>query len=285
MLEAVRERAGRAYDAVKSIPGKVRVDEQFNDALAAARAQIDVEGFAPDAIDKEVLNRIAMLSSQAEVTPAVLVQQSKRLRAKATSAGARGEREAAGIMRDLASEIDELLERTLPDKKLVSDMQAARQLYAKSFNIQDALEGGKIDARNLGRQSKRRPLSGGLKTAADFAQRHKAAAKPPANDAPGGNVLTDAILGGAGALTTFSVDHPAASGASLLALPLARRASIAALRGIYTRASRQGNKEVAKHAAKLIALRQGGMTGARAQLAKESAEVLYRAGFLSDDDE
>jgi hypothetical protein len=73
VLEAVREQAGRAYDAVKSVPTKIRVDQQFQDSLGAARAQIDVEGFAPDAIDREVLNRIKMLESRAEITPSVPV--------------------------------------------------------------------------------------------------------------------------------------------------------------------------------------------------------------------
>jgi len=47
----------------------------------------------------------------------------------------------------------------------------------------------------------------------------------------------------------------------------------------------QGNAQAARHAARLMALQQGAMTGAKAQLAKESAEFLYRAGFLSDEAE
>jgi hypothetical protein len=61
------------------------------------------------------------------------------------------------------------------------------------------------------------------------------------------------------------------------------RLLVALLRGIYERATREGNKEAAKHAARMLALRQGALTGAKAQLFKESAEALSRGGFLGDE--
>ncbi|HYM98939.1 MAG TPA: hypothetical protein VET25_04285 [Aestuariivirgaceae bacterium] len=84
-------------------------------------------------------------------------------------------------------------------------------------------------------------------------------------------------MGGLGARVGMSQDDPVMGA---LFGYLGRRGGIMALKQIYSRASRQGSKEAVKHAGRLLAMSQGAMTGAKAQLAKESAEVLYRAGFL-----
>jgi hypothetical protein len=282
-LSAVREKAGKAYAAVKALPGKIRADDDYKRALAEMREEIEVPDFVDLDIGKATLNRIRSLDV-AEMSPKGLIQAAKKLRGEANALAAKGEKEAASAHRALAEELDDLLERSVPDQKLVADLRVARQRIAKSYDAERALTApGEVDARKLGSLLKKRPLTGRMRQAAEFGATNRQFAQTPSQlGLDQGNLLADlmtaGVVGGAG----YSGD-PSLGIAGALGGYFTRRGGIAALKAIYNRASRQGNKEAARHAARLMALQQGAMTGAKAQLVKESAEALYRAGFLTDE--
>jgi len=279
-LAAVREKAGKAYAAVKALPGKIQADDSYKAALAEMRSEIEVTDFPDLDIGKATLNRIKSLDV-AEMSPKGLIQAAKKLRGEANALAAKGEREAASAHRALAEELDDLLERSVPDQKLVADLRAARERIAKSYDAERALTApGEVDARKLGSLLKKRPLTGRMRQAAEFGASNRQFAQTPSQfGLDQGNLLADLVTAGVAGGAGYAGDPVLGIGGALGGY-FGRRGGIAALRGIYNRASRQGNKEAARHAARLMALQQGAMTGAKAQLAKESAEALYRAGYL-----
>jgi hypothetical protein len=182
----------------------------------------------------------------------------------------------------LADEVDDLLYRNVPDQSLATDLQAARQRIAKTYDVQNALtspDSGIIDARKLATASKKRPLSGGTAEAASFAGSHPELAQVPKGDTwTWGNAGLNSVLGLGGLGEMYYGGDPWLGAAIMLGRPGAK----AALGAIYARAAKQGNMEAAKHASRLSALLQSAM-GPKAQvLARESAEYLTRNGYLGD---
>lgn len=153
----------------------------------------------------------------------------RHLRAEATQnlkplAQADPDRYALGhAQRAAADALEGLIERQAP-RNLVSDFRAARTKIAKTHSIEDAMNdaAGTVSARELAKLKDRGiPLTGNLKTAADFAE-----AFPKSNQNPatfGGSVpwtrvdALTAMLAGGGGAAAFG-----APGAALAALPLAR---------------------------------------------------------------
>jgi hypothetical protein len=285
LLEEIREEAGKAYEAIRRIPGSVnlRNDRAFGKALMVARARYMAEGVPLDAVDKEVVNRITALSHMKDAAPHSILGMAKRLREKGRSFGYKGDREAAGVMRDLADSLDDLLERSLQARNdpsianSVQDYIKARRTIARTYTIEDALRGSDVDARVLGRRLAGRKLptkdNDDLVAAAKFAQDNARAARPNIDGSPGGNMLSDALLATGGSLVSGS---PAGAAA-----PFFRRyAGVALLRGLYEAASQAGDREAMKHAARARALvLSGALTGAKLAMFKESLRALRNSGY------
>jgi hypothetical protein len=119
-----------------------------------------------------------------------------------------------------------------------------------------------------------------MRQAADFAAESPKYAQPPSGLGADhlSNILTNLVFATAGGLGGGSSD-PASGAAGALAGFFARRGARSALQAIYSRAAQRADREAMRHASRLLALSQGAMTGAKAQLVKESAEALLRAGY------
>lgn len=91
----------------------------------------------------------------------------------------------AKAAKEKATELQKTLEgyaQSLGRSDLVDDMVKARQLIAKTYSVEKALNPttGTVDAKKLGAQlDKGKPLSGGLREAAEFANRFPKAANTP----------------------------------------------------------------------------------------------------------
>jgi hypothetical protein len=117
---------------------------------------------------------------------------------------------ATGLTKkSISNGLEDLIEENLThtgQHELVSKFKAARQLMAKTYDIQAAVDNtGRLDARKLVAMSKKKPLSGNLKLIADFAERFPEGAKKSVNSldaiSPWDSMMSlGAAMGGHGAL-------------------------------------------------------------------------------------
>lgn len=162
VLDAVREDAGKAYEALRALPVKP--------ATAA--------------------DRLSNIPASPEINPASMVFDLRKARNDATawfrSYGRTADPDALAKAQAAASKAA-ALEKGLEDYAdslgngdLVQALREARTRIAKTYSVEDALNGvsGSVDARRLAAQlDKGKPLSGELKRAAEFAARFPKAAQ------------------------------------------------------------------------------------------------------------
>lgn len=214
VLDDIRKTAGAAYRDVAGLPVKPAQDA----------------------------NSLMNIPAQAEVNPSQMVFDLRKARNDATawynSYGRTADPESlakAKAAKDLASQLEGTLEgyaRSLGRDDLVSDMAKARQLIAKTYSVEKALNSttGNVDARNLAKQlEKGKPLTGELKQAAEFAARFPKAAQTVEGmgSLPQTSPLDWAAFGGIGAATAnpfalLGVGARPAARAAVLSSPVQR---------------------------------------------------------------
>lgn len=186
VLTNVRNAAGQAYDAVAS-SGVIRPGEAYNEALdriALPHVQASV-GF-PAAKVSPVVDMVNSLRSEA-FDASSAVAKIKELRSAADDAYRAGNTDVGRASKAAAKALEDAIEAHLQqigNADALTAFREARQLIAKTYSVQKAMNPttGAIDARKLGAQLKAgKPLSGGLKEAADFANRFPKAAQPVEN--------------------------------------------------------------------------------------------------------
>lgn len=162
VLDQVRAEAGKAYEALKALPVK-----------PAQKA-----------------DTLANIPAAAEINPKQMVFDLRKARNDATawfrSYGRTADPDSLAKAQAAASK-SSALEKGLEDyasglglDDLVQSMREARTRIAKTYSVEDALNAatGAVDARKLAKQlDKGKPLSGELKTAAEFAARFPKAAQ------------------------------------------------------------------------------------------------------------
>lgn len=183
VLEQVRAAAGQAYGAVKST-GMVNAGQPYETAIDAIVAPLKkaAAGF-PKAKPNPLIEEIESLKSGAFDADAA-VEKVKELRDLATSAYGKQDKAAGKAYKAAAGAIEDALERHLQaigaSPQVLDDFRSARQLIAKTYSVGGASNAatGSVDARKLASQLQRgKPLSGDLKTAAEFAARFPKAAQ------------------------------------------------------------------------------------------------------------
>lgn len=188
VLEDIRKTAGNAYREVASLPVK----------------------------PAQEANSLMNIPATPEVNPSKMVFDLRKARNDATawynSYGRTADPESlakAKAAKALATELEGTLEgyaKSLGRDDLVSDMAKSRELIAKTYSVEKALNTttGNVDAKNLAKQlDKGKPLSGELKQAAEFAARFPKAAQTieGMGSLPQTSPLDWAAFGGIGAAT------------------------------------------------------------------------------------
>lgn len=125
-----------------------------------------------------------------------------------------------------ADALEDMIERQLSqtgNQPLVDEFRAARQLIAKSYTVQNALEtSGNVNASKLAALLRKdRPLSPELTTAARFAGSFPKAAAIPERIGGAGVSALDATMAGAGGALGLALQSPYTA-ATALAFPFAR---------------------------------------------------------------
>lgn len=189
-LIVLRNEASRAYEAIRGA-GPIQADQEYDAALngivkkfqGASKdfpelAKNDIEGIVTS------INKPAFGADSA-------VDAIKILRERATKAYSQGDKGTGKAYREASDAMESLIERNLEaqgSKDVLNAFRDARTLIAKTYSVENALNEstGNVVATKLAGQLKRgKPLSGELKTVAQFGQAFPKAADEIRSSMPG----------------------------------------------------------------------------------------------------
>lgn len=183
VLNNLRRQAGQAYDAVAST-GTIIPGPAYQAALdkITAPAKLAAAGF-PNAKTNPLIAEIESLKSP-QFDAASAVEKIKDLRSQADSAYAAGNKALGKAYKDAARVMEDAIDSHLSSlgvpPEMLEGFRDARALIAKTYSVENALNAtsGSVDARKLAAQAaKGKPISGDLRTIADFAARFPKAAQ------------------------------------------------------------------------------------------------------------
>jgi len=254
-LENIRTGAGSAYEKLK-LSGRVTPDKTYHEALDNVVKDFRAieKDFPQDKLRPEVDLIESLKSKSFEVNSALA--KIKTLRADANKAYSQGDSSLGNVNKKAANVIEDAIEKHLIDiekPELLQQFRDARQLIAKTYTVQKALNptSGTIDARKLASELKKgKPLTGELKTVAEFAGQFPKAAQTTEmmGSRPQINPLD---VGAAGILS--SITNPAAL-ATLALRPTARSLALSPM--IQNRLIQPAANEPNQNLAKMLMLQQ-----------------------------
>lgn len=181
-LQSVRNAANAQYDKLGQV-GNFVADQGFIDALKKEAGSKALPGIT----NKEVDDLVDVLAQQGTLDAQQTIESIKRLRfdGPANKISQDPTKKALGkAQMNIANAMEELIDRNLAasgQQELLANYRAARQTLAKVYDVEKALNttSGNVDANKLAQLLKKgRPLTGELKTAAEFAQQFPKAAQP-----------------------------------------------------------------------------------------------------------
>lgn len=185
-LAQVRQAANSAYDDLAQV-GSFKADPSFAQALDKAGASTSAmrKNF-PELANAEVDKIVEGLKSRPEFDAQSTIEAIKQFRSNASANRISTDpaKKALGkAQSNVAGALEDLIERNLTqtgNPELLANYRNARQTLAKTYDVEKALNpaSGSIDASKLAAQLKKgRPLTGELKTIAEFALQFPKAAQ------------------------------------------------------------------------------------------------------------
>lgn len=181
-LEQVRAAAGRSGYAPIRAAGEVTTDATYGKALDAIVGQYQGAGRSFPGLAKNPVVDMVENLRQAKFDAGDALDAVKVLRSMADDAYGQGNTSLAKAARAASTAVEDQLERHLEAAGNKSAMQAfreARTQIAKSFSVKINPATGDVNAAYLAKQlEKGRPLSGDLKTIAEFASAFPKATQP-----------------------------------------------------------------------------------------------------------
>lgn len=199
-LAALRANAGNAYDILRGA-GKVTTDSQFMDDLAKVASKFTgTEKDFPELAQSEITDVVKAVGKK-EFDSGSAVDLLSILRDRANRAYGAGDKALGGAYKSISNAIENVIERNLSTQgesgaDLLKGFRDARQLIAKTYSVEKAFNPstGNVSAQKLATQlTNGKPLSGSLKTAAQFGQAFPKAAREVLDSGSVRN--TDVILG------------------------------------------------------------------------------------------
>lgn len=197
VLEGVRKNAGQAYEQVRSL-GDIKTDATYKQRL---KAILDDEDLAAKSFPDDEPNPIAQAVKVVDVDSfdaSSAVSQIKKQRKKADKAFRQGDSELGKAHKAVADALEEQIDRHIGQSGTpeMADFRKAREIIAKSYDVQKALKGNDVDARVLAAQLKKNPrMSGELRTVAEFGDRFRGASEANPKNSYTDVSIFDAALG------------------------------------------------------------------------------------------
>jgi hypothetical protein len=174
-LNAVRDQAGKAYQAVEGL-GTIQPTQAYNDAIdAIIKPYVRAAQSFPGGKTNPVVEEIKALRTGA-FDAGDAVAKIRTLRADADAAYGAGNKELGKSLKAGADALEGAIDThlaALGPSQILNDFRNARQLIAKTYSVQKGLNDvtGDVSAGVLAKQlEKGRPLSGELRTIAEVAQ-------------------------------------------------------------------------------------------------------------------
>jgi hypothetical protein len=206
-MQTVRQQAGQVYQQLKGT-GTVTADKQFVTALddiaktvksaTASFPQLGKTNMHGQPVDE--IGQLVSALKQPQFDAGGAVDAIAVLRDNADVAYRAGDNALGKANKAAAKALEDMLDRHLQQIGATDMLPAyrnARQLIAKTYTVEKGLrEGaGTVDARALARElQKKKPLTGDLRTVAEFGNTFNKAAQPPhLIGSPGVNVLKPAL--------------------------------------------------------------------------------------------
>ena len=182
LLVTLRQGAGQSYQAIGST-GAITPGAAYTQALDGIAAPYlrAAQGF-PGARPSPVIELVDSLRSPT-FDAASAVEKIKQLRTAADDAFRKGDTDIARASKSAAKAMEDAIEShltTINQPQLLQQFREARQLIAKSYTVEKALNpvSGGVDARKFAADLKRgKPLTGELRQAGEFAAQFPKAAQ------------------------------------------------------------------------------------------------------------
>lgn len=179
-IAAVRGAANQAYDDLARV-GSFQADDAYRAALSKAAGSKALPGIA----NKEVDDLVEALSGQGALDAQQTIESIKRLRFEGSAnKGVQDpvKKALGSAQMKIAAAMEDLIDRNLQASgrpELLGAYRDARTTLAKVYDVEKALTAaGNIDAKKLAAQLKKgRPLTGELRTVAEFADQFPKAAQ------------------------------------------------------------------------------------------------------------
>lgn len=212
LTEAVREKAGGSYDALRKL-GRVELDDTLkadlrtsaNDASVAA-TELEHRKQSP------ILKVVESLEKKESLDSNTIVSEIKNLRKDAKKAFRAGDEELGRGSLDIARALEDQLDRHVSTPTIGSDgagipgnqgmieaFKKDRALIAKSYAADRAMRSGQFDPQAYAKMlQERQPLTGGAKAVAEFA-RDFPRSSMRASHLPTGVDWSDLVLAGTAA--------------------------------------------------------------------------------------
>lgn len=209
-LNQVRRDQGPSYEAIRGV-GPIQATDKYMKALQDIAAPFRSAGDDFASLGKsEVVDLIDDLAKPAFKSSSA-VDAIQLIRDRASKAYASGDKTLGGAYKQMAKAMEDVIEDNLaaaggPAKEILRNFRAARQMTAKTYSVEKALNPatGVVSGTKLAQQlAKGTPLSGDLKSAAQFAQAFPKASREILDSGSVRN--TDLIVGGGTAAVT---GHP-----------------------------------------------------------------------------
>lgn len=258
----------QGYEPVKQL-GSIDLGQGFDQSLNAIKKANTGKGTIPAAENQQVTELIDSFKTGKNtiVDSGDIIQAIRNLRQNAKSAAAKGDFALEKANQSIANAYEDAIENSLQaanQTELLQGYKTARQNIAKSFDIESALKegSGNVDAKKLAALlQKGKYLSGELKTAAEFGNVFKQAARTPEE------MGSPAV----GALRPYASTAMAGAGGSLLGWPgaivggaLGMAAPAAARSALFSPAMQARLAQTAPPAMTAEALRNYGQNAVRA---------------------
>lgn len=228
--QAARSDAAQAYQAIDKIP-KISLDPKFKAAIGAISGKFNkLAEEVPTLASKDLQPVAEDLAKKDSISGSAALGAIRSLRDKADAAFRAGNGTEGTAYKQMARELENAVDRGLSDldssnKDLVQGFRTARQRIAVAHEIEDAMNPGtgNVIAQKLGRSlSKGSPLTGPLRTIAEFANAApKAVGEPLTSPVHHLNLAGEMLGGGLGALA----HGPIGAAIGTAAYPAARAAA------------------------------------------------------------
>lgn len=231
LLKGLREEAGKAYFKMKSV-GDLAADDAYAAALKSIKQ--DFSGASKDfpELANQSVGKLVKALSKRKISAEGAIEQVKNLRdaARANRAfnSSPSDKLLGKAQSKAADALDDLLGRTADrtniGKDILNEYKTARQLIAKTYTVEKALnEGsGNVVGTQIAKQSGKVPLSGELKQIAEFSKAFPRLSREPIGGPASGGSLEPLAYGTAGHMASGNPLGAVAAGIPIIGKPIAR---------------------------------------------------------------